>query len=80
MSQSDIAIRLQNLSKCYQIYDKPHDRLKQSLYSRLQSLAGRALRSYFREFWALKAVSFEVKRGEKPLASSAATARASAGA
>lgn len=59
----EVAIRIQSLSKCYLIYDKPQDRLKQSLYPRLQRLAGRAPRNYFREFWALKDVSFEVKKG-----------------
>lgn len=63
-NSSDIAIRVQNLSKCYQIYDKPHDRLKQSLYPRIQLLAGRNPKQYYREFWALKDVSFEVKKGE----------------
>ena len=29
MSSNDIAIRVKNLSKCYQIYDTPRDRLKQ---------------------------------------------------
>jgi lipopolysaccharide transport system ATP-binding protein len=61
---SEIAIKVENLSKCYQIYDKPQDRLKQSLYPRLQRLVGRAPTQYFKEFWALKDVSFEVKRGE----------------
>lgn len=60
----DIAIRVHNLSKCYQIYDKPHDRLKQSLYPRLQRLIGWSTKQYHREFWALKDVSFEVKKGE----------------
>lgn len=54
---------MQNLSKCYLMYDKPQDRLKQSLYPRLQRLAGRAPKVYYREFWALKDVSFEVKKG-----------------
>ena len=63
-NSSDIAIRVQNLSKCYQIYDKPHDRLKQSLYPRLQRLIGQSPKQYYREFWALKDVSFEVKKGE----------------
>jgi lipopolysaccharide transport system ATP-binding protein len=53
---SEISIRVQNLSKCYHIYDKPHDRLLQMLSF------GR--RQYYREFWALKDVSFEIKKGE----------------
>lgn len=61
---SDIAIKIENLSKCYKIYDQPQDRLKQSLYSRLQRLTGKLPKQYFREFWALRDVSFEIKRGE----------------
>ena len=61
---SEIAIEVENLSKCYQIYGQPHDRLKQSIYPRLQRLAGKQPKQYSREFWALKDVSFEVKKGE----------------
>lgn len=61
---SDIAIRVQNLSKCYQIYDNPGDRLKQFVAPRIKHLLGRPHTPYFREFWALKDISFEVKRGE----------------
>lgn len=61
---SDIAIQVQNLSKRYQIYDSPRDRLKQFVVPRLQRFAGQAPKQYFREFWALKDVSFEVKKGE----------------
>lgn len=53
---SEIVIRVENLSKCYHIYDKPRDRL-------LQMLA-RGRKQYFREFWAIKDVSFEVRKGE----------------
>lgn len=53
---SDIAIKIDNLSKCYHIYDKPRDRLLQMLFL--------GKKQYFREFWALKNVSFEVKKGE----------------
>lgn len=60
----DIAIRVQNLSKCYQIYDTPRDRLKQFVLPRLQRMIGRTPKQYFREFWALKDVSFEVRKGE----------------
>lgn len=61
---SDIAIKVENLSKCYQIYDQPRDRLKQFILPRLQGMVGQAPKQYFREFWALKDVSFEVKKGE----------------
>jgi len=61
---TDIAIRVQNLSKCYQLYDRPEDRLKQSIYPRLQRLAGKQPKQYFHEFWALKDVSFEIRKGE----------------
>ncbi|SHE69087.1 lipopolysaccharide transport system ATP-binding protein [Desulforamulus putei DSM 12395] len=64
MSSNDIAIRVSNLSKCYHIYDRPQDRLKQYIVPRLQRLVGRQPKNYFREFWALKDVSFEVKKGE----------------
>ena len=61
---TDIAIRVSNLSKCYQIYDAPRDRLKQFVMPRMQRLAGKMPKQYFREFWALKDVSFEIKKGE----------------
>lgn len=53
---SDPAITVQDLSKCYQIYETPQDRLKQMLM--------RSRRRYYREFWALNGVSLEVGRGE----------------
>jgi len=52
----DVVIRVDNLGKCYRIYDTPKDRLKQALW--------RGRRQYYREFWALRNVSFEVRRGE----------------
>ncbi|MGZ3624660.1 MAG: ABC transporter ATP-binding protein [Ktedonobacteraceae bacterium] len=61
---TDIAIRVQNLSKCYHIYDTPRDRLKQFVLPRLQRLARLPSKQYFREFWALNDVSFEIKKGE----------------
>lgn len=60
----DIAIKVENLSKCYHIYDQPRDRLKQMVIPRLQRAAGAASKQYFREYWALKEVSFEVGKGE----------------
>ncbi|MDH4482628.1 MAG: ABC transporter ATP-binding protein [Rhodoferax sp.] len=64
MSSNDFAIRVSNLSKCYEIYANPRDRLKQFIAPRLQRLIGQAPKQYFREFWALKDVSFEIKKGE----------------
>lgn len=53
---SDVAIKVSNVSKHYHIYQKPVDRLKQSLF--------RGRRQYFTEFKALDNISFEVKKGE----------------
>lgn len=64
MSSEEIAIRVSNLSKCYQIYENPRDRLKQFVVPRLQRIGGQVPTQYFREFWALKDVSFEVKKGK----------------
>ena len=61
---TDIAISVQNLSKCFQIYENPRDRLKQFVMPRVRRIAGKANKQYFREFWALKDVSFEIKKGE----------------
>ena len=52
---SDIAIFVDNISKCYLIYDRPQDRLKQGFFRN---------RKFYREFWALKDVSLQVKKGE----------------
>lgn len=76
---SNIAIKVENLSKCYQIYDTPRDRLKQFVLPKIKRITapvGRLMmnrsplamrllpHNYYREFWALKDVSFEVKKGE----------------
>ncbi|MFI8222910.1 ABC transporter ATP-binding protein [Pseudomonas sp. NPDC085632] len=61
---SDIAIKIENLSKCYQIYNTPRDRLKQFILPGFQRAVGMQTQQYFREFWALRDISFEVKKGE----------------
>jgi lipopolysaccharide transport system ATP-binding protein len=63
-SAEHVAIRVKGVSKCYQLYDKPQDRLRQSIYPRLQRILGREPKAYAREFWALKDISFEVRKGE----------------
>ena len=50
------AIKVQNLTKIYKLYDKPIDRLKESL-----SLSNK---SYHKDFHALSDVSFEIKKSE----------------
>jgi lipopolysaccharide transport system ATP-binding protein len=60
----NIAITVRDVSKCHLIYDTPRDRLKQFVLPRLQKMAGVAPRAYFGEFWGLKSISFDVKRGE----------------
>ena len=53
---SEIAISINHLSKVYKLYDKPVDRLKESL--------GLTKQKKYREHYALRDVSFQVKRGE----------------
>lgn len=61
---SEVAIKVENLSKSYQIYRQPRDRLKQFILPRTRRMVGLPPLQYFRDFWALKDVSFEVKKGE----------------
>lgn len=51
----DVAIALSNVSKCFKRYEKPSDRLKEML------LPGK---SRAQEFWALRDINLEVRRGE----------------
>jgi lipopolysaccharide transport system ATP-binding protein len=64
MSSNEFAIKISNLSKCYEVYSRPADRLKQFIYPAIKRLLGRNPNNYYREFWALKDVSFDVRRGE----------------
>ncbi|WPK12482.1 ABC transporter ATP-binding protein [Lysinibacillus louembei] len=56
MSSNTISISVKNLSKKYQIYEKPIDRLKQSFSF--------GQKKYYREFSALNKVDFEVQQGQ----------------
>lgn len=55
-SKSQVAVSVHGVGKCYHVYNHPLDRLKQALW--------RGRRTYYREFWALRGVSFELRRGE----------------
>ncbi len=52
----DIAIKVNNLTKIYHLYDKPQDRLKEALNP--------FKKSYHHDFYAMNDVSFEIKKGE----------------
>lgn len=75
MSFEEVVIDVRNLSKRYEIYNTPRDRLKQLVLPPLHQVAngaGVALGvspriappCYYREFLALNDVSFQVRRGE----------------
>jgi lipopolysaccharide transport system ATP-binding protein len=55
-SDASASVSVRGLSKCYCVYDKPSDRLKQMLC--------RGRRRYYREFWALQDVSFDLAPGQ----------------
>ena len=61
---SDAVIEVQGLGKRYEIYAQPRDRLRQMVVPPLRRALGLAAHGYFKEFWALRDVSFSVRRGE----------------
>ena len=52
----NIAIKVSHLTKVYKLYDKPIDRLKESLHP--------FKKKFHKDFYALSDVSFEIKKGE----------------
>lgn len=64
MSSELLTISVASLGKKYEIYAQPSDRLKQMILPRMGRLTGIGRHEYFKEFWALRDVSFEVRRGE----------------
>lgn len=53
---SDLLISLEDVSKRFEMYSNPRDRLLQMLF--------RGHRQFFHEFWALQHISFTLSRGE----------------
>lgn len=53
---SDLAIKIDSICKSYEIYEKPIDRLKQTIW--------RGRKQFYKEFKALDNISFEVKKGD----------------
>lgn len=62
--ESSHAIRVADISKCYAIYARPSDRLRQMGASALQRVTGRKAKEFYEPFWALHGVSLDVRRGE----------------
>ncbi|MBB6024666.1 ABC-type polysaccharide/polyol phosphate transport system ATPase subunit [Paenibacillus sp. JGP012] len=56
MSQDEVVIKIDSISKLYKMYKDPKDRLKEALNP--------FSKSYHKDFFALRDVSFEVHRGE----------------
>ena len=56
MQNTDVAIKANNVGKCYHIYSRPIDRLKQSLW--------RGKKNFYDEFWAFQGGSLKIKKGE----------------
>ena len=57
---SSAAIEARGLGKCYSLYERPGDRLKQLLWGRWRHHS----KPYFRDFWAMKDVNFAISPGE----------------
>jgi lipopolysaccharide transport system ATP-binding protein len=55
-SDGEIVIKARHLAKAYKLYDSQGDWVKQQLLG--------SVRTYYRSFWALKDISFDVRRGE----------------
>jgi lipopolysaccharide transport system ATP-binding protein len=64
LTDEDAVIVVSEVAKCYQVYARPQDRLRQAFLPRLRSLLELSPRKYFTEFWALNDVSFRINRGE----------------
>lgn len=53
---SEVAINVAGAGKAYAMFARPENRLKQMLFGRW--------RTYYEQFWALKAIDLEIRRGE----------------
>lgn len=61
---SEVAIKVEGLSKRFEIFSQPKDRLKQMIMPRLQRALSIPPKQYFQEFWAVRDVSFSVRKGQ----------------
>lgn len=58
------ALRIDGLAKRFEVYERPQDRLKQMIAHQVARWTGQTARTYHREFWALRDISFTIRRGE----------------
>ena len=65
MSCNELAIGVDGVSKCFAMYESPADRLKQFVLPRLSRLGKRQPSRYYKEYWALRDISFQIGRGEQ---------------
>lgn len=56
ISTAELVINVQGVGKAYHMYERPSHRL-------WQALAGKR-KSYYKDFWALRGVSFSIRRGQ----------------
>ncbi|PAM68735.1 ABC transporter ATP-binding protein [Stenotrophomonas maltophilia] len=64
MSSDPIALKVDGVSKHYEIYASPQQRLKAALFNQAASMLGRRRESSGRRFSALDDVSFSIRKGE----------------
>lgn len=64
MSSDDLVISINHLSKRFKIYDSTRSRIKQLFYPLIRQVLKKKNKNYFREFWALKDISIEIKKNE----------------
>ena len=56
MFSEEVVVKVQNISKSFEIYEKPVYRLYQTLCA--------GYKKFYKDFWALKGINFEVCKGE----------------
>jgi lipopolysaccharide transport system ATP-binding protein len=55
-SEPEVVLRARHLAKAYRLYTGAQERMKQAIFG--------TYRNYYRDFWALKDISFNLRRGE----------------
>jgi lipopolysaccharide transport system ATP-binding protein len=55
-SDDEVIIRARHLAKAYHLYDNPNQRMRQAILG--------SFKTYYKSFWALKDINFEIRRGD----------------